>query len=275
MAARSTMAWLLRELRHKVHDEGPAVLEPNQYFAGDSIRLNCTYNDLDGNAMDPSSPAVSIWDFEGVKRIDAATPAYAGETGKYYYNYQIPSDGPEGAWRVVFSGTVGNQISEYTLEFEVVITRRIWTDEQLQTYLDMHRYHIIRELLTKDAEEKAFHSNFGMFEDDVTLWESNSAGASQLPASSFNANLVDGVFIFTQQYYGDCYLDGKSYDLHGAIAECMEQLVTDPSKAREWERGGVRYSHYDYMEMAKYHRSLSRNLAGIRSVKTLKTYRSD
>jgi hypothetical protein len=272
MAARSTMAWLLRELRHKVHDEGPAVLEPNQYFAGDSIRLNCTYYDLDGNAMDPSSPAVSIWDFEGVKRIDAATPAYAGETGKYYHIYQIPSDGPEGAWRVVFSATVGNQVSGYTMEFEVVITRRIWTDEQLQTYLDMHRIHVIRELLTKDAEESAFHSNFGMFEDDVTLWDSNFAGASQLPASSFNANLVDGVFIFTQQYYGDCYLDGKSYDLHGVIAECMEQLVTDPSKAREWERGGVRYSHYDYMEMAKYHRSLSRNLAGIRSVKTAKTY---
>ena len=53
------------------------------------------------------------------------------------------------------------------------------------------------------------------------------------------------------------------------MAECLEQLAMDPDKAREWSRGGVKYTHYDLMEMAKYHRSL----AGVRGATIVKTYR--
>jgi hypothetical protein len=108
-----------------------------------------------------------------------------------------------------------------------------------------------------------------MLEDDVTLWDSDSGNAAEVSSSSYTANLVDGVFVFTQDQNNDYYLDGKSYNLHGAIAECLEQLAMDPNKAREWERGSVKYSHYDYMEMAKYHR----NLAGPGSTMVVKTYR--
>jgi hypothetical protein len=48
----------------------------------------------------------------------------------------------------------------------------------------------------------------------------------------------------------------------------MEQLAMDQDKAREWSRGGVRYSHYDLMEMAKYHRSL----VGTRGTTIVKRY---
>jgi hypothetical protein len=149
----------------------------------------------------------------------------------------------------------------------------IWLDDQLQDFLDMNRVHVHRERLIKCMDEKVYYSRFSMLEDEITLWDSDSAGAWQVPADSFTANLVDGVFSFTQSETlkgGDCYLDGRSYNLHGAIAECLEQLAMDPNKAQEWSRGGVRYSHYDLMEMARYHRSL----AGARNTALIKTYRT-
>jgi len=268
MAARSSMAWLIRELRRKVNDEGPAVLDDDEYYAGDSIKVTCTYRDLSGTATDPSSPTVTIWDSEGTKKVDGETPTSTGVTGEYEYIYRIPDTGPEGVWRLEFAGTVGEYISEQSKEFEVFITKRIWTDDELQGYLDTYRVHVRRELLIED--KKVYYSKFGMFEDDVTLWNSDSADASEIPSDSYTANLVDGVFTFAQEQDTDLYLDGRSYNLHGAIAECLEQLAMDPNKSREWSRGGVRYSQYDLMEMAKYHRSL----AGARGTMIVRTYRN-
>ena len=145
----------------------------------------------------------------------------------------------------------------------------IWTDDQLQDNLDMHRVHVRREFLMKDADETVYYSKFGMFEDDVVVWDSGSADATQISSGEYSVNLIDGVFTFTEEQGEDYYLDGKSYNLHGAIAECLEQLAMDPNKAQEWQRGAVKYTHYDLMEMAKYHRSLS----GARSMTIVKTYR--
>ena len=145
----------------------------------------------------------------------------------------------------------------------------IWTDDQLENYLDMHRVHVRRELLTKDVDERVYCSKFGMFEDDVILWDSDSANATQVPSGNYTANLVDGRFAFTEEQDRDYYLDGRSYNLHGAISECLDQLVMDPNKAAKWSRGSVRYEHYSLVELAKYHRSL----AGARGTMMVRTYR--
>ena len=145
----------------------------------------------------------------------------------------------------------------------------IWTDDQLENYLDMHRVHVRREPLTKDVDERVYCSKFGMFEDDVILWDSDSANATQVPSGNYTANLVDGRFAFTEEQDRDYYLDGRSYNLHGAISECLDQLVMDPNKAAKWSRGSVRYEHYSLVELAKYHRSL----AGARGTMMVRTYR--
>lgn len=264
--ARNSMAWLIRNLRLKVNDEGPRTLSSDEHYLGDSINLTCTYLDDNGAATDPTSPTVNIWDPEGTKTVDAVTPTQSG-TGVYYYNYRVPEAGPEGVWRVEFTGTVNGTIREYPTEFEAMIAKRVWTDDELQNYLDMHRIHVRRERLRQDVDEKIFSSKFGMFENDVILLDSASAGGSE--ATPDSSNLVDGVFTFVETQDGPYYLDGKSYNIHGAIAECMEQLAMDPNKAREWGRGSVKYTHYDLMEMSKYHR----NLAGTRSTTIVKTYR--
>ncbi|HGJ65328.1 TPA: hypothetical protein ENS27_08070 [bacterium] len=82
------------------------------------------------------------------------------------------------------------------------------------------------------------------------------------------ANLLDGTFTFTEQQGCIYYLDAKSYNIHGAIAECLEQLAMDQNRAKAWNRGSVSYTHYDLMEMAQYHRAFT----GARNVCFSRTY---
>lgn len=152
----------------------------------------------------------------------------------------------------------------------------IWTDDQLQTYLDMHRVHVRREQLTKDVDEAIYHSAHGMLEGDtdtwdndaeiIKMWDSPSASATAYTPDAYN--LTDGVFTFDADQGANLYLDAIAYNLHGAIAECMEQLAMDPAKAKQWERGGVRYTHYDLLEIAKYHR----NFDGLQSTIVTRVY---
>lgn len=144
----------------------------------------------------------------------------------------------------------------------------IWLDDELQNYLDMHRVHIYREKLVYDPCAKIYHSNFGMLEADVSLWDSNQPNAREILNSNYTVNLLDGTFKFTTIQVGTYYLDAKSYNIHGAIAECLEQLAMDQNKAKAWSRGSVTYTHYDLMEMAKYHR----NLLGLKNANFLRTY---
>lgn len=265
MSARASMQWLIRLLRLKVNDERANVLEPNQYYANDSIQLNCDYKGIDGTPVEPEHAEVTIWNPMGTEVLnDVAIDS--GIPGRRCYVYRIPETGPQGVWRAEFTGTIVDQVNAYSIDFEVVISNRIWSDDELQNFLDMHRIHIQRELLIEDPDKKTYRSRYGMFEDDIKIW--NDPWGNAVEATPDNSNLVDGVFTFLTEQPGNYYLDGKSYDIHASIAECMEQLAMNPDKARSWERGSVKYTQYDYMEMAKYHRSL----AGTRSVKISRSY---
>jgi hypothetical protein len=146
----------------------------------------------------------------------------------------------------------------------------IWTDDELQTYLDMHREHIVREPLASGLSRLVYYSSVGMLELDVSLWDSNGSAGIEISNATYTVNLADGVFNFSSdQGYTSYYLDAKSYNLHGAIAECLEQLAMDPNKAKMWNRGSVSYTNYDLLEMAKYHR----NLMGIQSINVVRGYK--
>ena len=144
----------------------------------------------------------------------------------------------------------------------------IWTNDELQNYLDMHRFHVVREPLAYDLNEQVYYSTFGMLEADVSLWDGKQSNCNEIPNSEYTVNLVDGTFKFANSQDGRYYLDAKSYNIHGAIAECLEQLAMDQNRAKAWSRGSVLYTHYDLMEMARYHR----NLIGSRSTSIVRTY---
>lgn len=140
----------------------------------------------------------------------------------------------------------------------------IWTDDQLQNYLDMHRQHIVREKLQRDKTNKTYYSRYAMLEGlpdqwsgspFIALYDGPYSSAMEVVPDSFN--LIDGTFYFDSPQSRDYYLDATSYDINLAIAECLEQLVMDRDRAIRWVRGNVKYTHYDLLELAKYHRSLS------------------
>jgi hypothetical protein len=266
MSVRASMIWLINFLRLKINDEGANTLDSDQYYVGDSIKLTCEYTDLEGVPADPESPTVTVLDPTGEIIVNNASPIEPGVIGVRYYIFKIPKTGPEGIWRAEFSGSIDDNESRYPIEFEVALSKRIWTDEELQSLLDLHRIHIRRELLNKGADEKTYYSKYGMLEDDVSLWTGSTSGSMLVTPN--NSNLVDGTFTFNTVQSGNYYLDGKSYDIHSTMAECMEQLAMDHNRARIWERGGVKYTQYDYFEMAKYHRSLTE----IKGIKVVRSY---
>ena len=162
----------------------------------------------------------------------------------------------------------------------------IWTDDQMQKMLDRNRFIIRRELLRVDVDRLQFYSKFGNLEGTyaystesgatwdgdaaiIKLWDSGSAGAIAITPDGWN--LVDGLFAFDSEQNKSCYLDGLSYNLHGAIAEAMEQLAMDRDRAASWSRGGVQFTQYNLLELARYHRSL----AGPRGTTVVRTYRQE
>jgi len=52
----------------------------------------------------------------------------------------------------------------------------------------------------------------------------------------------------------DRFIFKNDGNLHGAIAECMEDLAAHPENAKKWESDNAKYSHYDLTEIAKHQR---------------------
>ncbi|MEK7395939.1 MAG: hypothetical protein AAB116_03270 [Candidatus Poribacteria bacterium] len=144
----------------------------------------------------------------------------------------------------------------------------IWADDEFQNYLDIHSIHVVREPLTYAPDQKLYYSTFGMLEADACLWDSDQPGAIEILNSIYTSNFVDGTFRFTKSQSGRYYMDAKSYNIHGAIAECLEQLAMDQNRAKVWNRGSVEFTHYDLLEMSRYHRGL----AGLQNTNISRTY---
>lgn len=162
----------------------------------------------------------------------------------------------------------------------------IWTDAELQQTLDYHRIHIRRELLVYDVEQKAYYSKFGFLEGTyitdqesnavwdnsdtiIKLWDSNAEDATAATPTYWN--LADGYFGFSSDQDDEYFLDGKSYDLHGAAADLFEELCADSSRATRWVRGSVSHESVSPLNLAKHHR----NLSGPQSLEVRRTYRTE
>ena len=162
----------------------------------------------------------------------------------------------------------------------------VWTDAELQQVADYHRIHIRREFLEYDVDQQSYFSKFGnlegtyitdqeanaVWDNDATIikmWDSNSSSATAITPIYWN--LADGSFGFTSDQDDEYYLDAKSYDLHGAAAELFEELSADSSRAYRWVRGSVSHTAESFLDLAKYHRSLS----GPQSLEVRRTYRTE
>ena len=163
MSARTAMQWIITELRRKVNDYGvePAMDSGIQYI-GDTPRLKCDFYNMASVMVTPTSPRINIWNPLGSNIVASVTTLASTLTGRQYYDFAIPQ--VEGIYRVEFKGKIGTITSAYSTEFEARKQGRIWTDDELQNYLDKHRIFVgvdnARELLQRSADYKRYLSKF-------------------------------------------------------------------------------------------------------------------
>lgn len=257
MAARSACAWIIRELRRKVNDVGPEDLDDGVLYAGDTARLKCVYYDLTSTAVNPTTPLINIWDSEGTLTVTNANTSATATTGVQIYDYTSSMGAVEGVWRAQFQGVIGGVTSMYTKEFELRKTQRLWSDDDLQNYLDKHMIHVglvERELLTHDAGYLIYISEYDSFEE-ATIYNSQlSSGTAVTPSTS---NLVAGKWTFTSAQNKELYLYGVAHNIYAAAADLLFELAGDPSRAYQWSRGGVSQRSVSPLELANQYRYMA------------------
>jgi|SaaInl8_200m_RNA_FD_contig_21_303227_length_939_multi_4_in_0_out_0_2 hypothetical protein len=80
-------------------------------YVGETIRIQVTLLDYDGTVYDPDSQAVGLYKPDGVQQgSDDVSPTKVS-TGIYYTDWDIPSAGPLGTWRVKWSATESSKVS--------------------------------------------------------------------------------------------------------------------------------------------------------------------
>lgn len=264
--ARSTMNHIIRHLRIKLNDATPTPLASNEYYTGDTIKLQNTYKNLSDVNTDPDSPTVTITDPNGTVTVNASTPTQSA-TGVYFFNYAPTA--VEGWWTVEFGGSISGEATIWPDRFRVYLSEKFtWTDDELQVFLDLHRRRIYRKKLDADPDEQVFEGGFTLLEgstvtwsgagdpeDVINIWDGRGQNSTVKTPTSYN--LTSGTFNFdSEQTLQPYYLDGISYNIAGAIAEAMEQLAMDPEKAISWSRSGVSYTFQNFMEMGKTWRKM-------------------
>jgi len=267
--ARSTMTWIINELRRKVHDIGVEQLDDDVVALGDTVRLRCVYYNFASTPVSPTISRIKIVNPNASTIVASATTAASSATGVRYYDYHVSTVQPEGVFRAEFSGYLGSVYSVFPFEFEVRKTQRIWSDDELQNYLDRHRVFIgspLREELKRDNLYKRYLSDFDTFEWADIYTTQDSTGTEVTPTAS---NLIAGEFTFTTAQDKELYLEGHICDIYLSAAECLEELAGDPSRSSQWSRGGVSHTSQNVLELAKYYRYMS---GGVQSRKIIRVY---
>lgn len=120
------------------------------------------------------------------------------------------------------------------------VAASIFTDNQLQTALDLRKQRIYKERLQYETtaiaagsvEYKLYHSHFDNFEEGGTVYFQvcDSAGL-QRGTADYNVDYANGLVTMNDDQHGTAlYLSGWSYDLNSAAAGCwgerMAKVVT-------------------------------------------------
>lgn len=99
-----------------------AVTEVN---AGVTAYLEITWKNRSGTETDPGNSTISIWDEDGVAKVeDAAMTKEGGTTSTYYYKYNTPENAvPAGkksvTYSVLFEATVESDYGKEKFYFQI------------------------------------------------------------------------------------------------------------------------------------------------------------
>lgn len=103
---------------------------------------------------------------------------------------------------------------------------QLFTDEQLQGFLDQHRYRLAGEILYDDRLGLEWRSLYPNIEAGAELRDS---GNTLIDSADYVADYASGAFTFTTEPSSNPYLWGYAYDLNAAAADAWTQKAARPS----------------------------------------------
>ena len=119
----------------------------------------------------------------------------------------------------------------------------VWTDQQLQDYLDAHSRHVVRERMDHNADYTVYYSSGHFVESDQAIYDGVSETSTLISSSTYTANLVDGYYSFSTSQDISLYIDYTDYDITAAAYDCLISLMTNRNALDAWNRGGVQNSY--------------------------------
>ena len=140
----------------------------------------------------------------------------------------------------------------------------VWTDDEIQEWLDAHRDEVIEvelayatQLISGVTVVLEYAAEMGDWEDDAALTDAN--GGTLTPDSE---NLVVGRWSFDTHQQPPIYLTGRSYDVYAAAADAMEARAAQVALAFDFSADGATYHRSQQGEallrLAKQYRGRSR-----------------
>ena len=209
--ARATLAHIIKDLRRKIYDYLPDTFDASVYMVGDTIRLGKQFRDLASVAATLSGGGVAkIYSPGEVVKVTAGSMVASTATGFWYYDFSSTDAMTQGIWRAEFTGSVGSTRRRGFRQFELRNSQYLWTDDELQTALDLHRFFVggeLREELKNAPDRLRFWSGFNNF-DAVTFYTSQDQNSGTVTGAT--ENLIAGEFVFTTAQAPPLYLEGHS-----------------------------------------------------------------
>lgn len=158
--------------------------------------------------------------------------------------------------------------ADYTLGTTVY-----WSDNQLQTALDRHKFAVNREQLipveSYDAGTlvyKEYRSQFGNYEETsggTAIFEIEDAVGSTIGTANWTMDYANGILSFAADRAGTLYyLNGTSYDVHASAADIWRMKATQHAAVVDFSTDNMSVKRGQLikndMEMANYHASQAR-----------------
>jgi len=143
-------------------------------------------------------------------------------------------------------------------------TTTVWSDEELQDWLDAHRIEVIRAPLQYartvvggQVVIRDYATELSNWEGDATLTDAD--GNTLAPET---ANLVVGRWSFTAHQQPPVHLTGRSYDVYAAAADALEARAAQFALAYDFTADGASYHRSQQAQallaLAKQYRRRSR-----------------
>jgi hypothetical protein len=102
--------------------------------------------------------------------------------------------------------------------------KTIFSDDELQAQLDLHKTHVLYEFMQYDENRKRFWTG-NRYLTDAKLYDSSDED-DQTEYTPTTTNLLEGWFEFSAEQTVTLYLKAYSYNVYAAASDCWLTIAT-------------------------------------------------